>query len=420
MVHWWRQRWDVYGVGMQVQLIVANEQRNGQVIPVNVPSFMIGRAEGCNLCSRSPQVSRFHCTITVNNDTVMIQDLGGENGTFVNGNRVATVQTLKDGDKLVIGTHSFVVSIKAGAGKPHSGSPTDKDNFFELASSSGSIAKSDQSDTAHSADLPTKAAIKEKAKKSEQEPEIMFEIRLDGQRISVTKSRLFDLARRGSVLPDDLVTVAGTKVFADSIQGIVFGNQASAPPPRPVTSPPSSVVQTPAVPKTPTAPVATTPAAPESDPFAFHDVEGAHGESNPFDHSVAEPFVRVARRESAFGAVWNALDISFSRVYTMEGNNLVIHSLKALYYVVVVISLLVVFFMWLDVGRKCYEAYVAADNALNVALNVFSINFVGLAVVTFGCITIIVIVRVLLEMLLLYWIESSKAEQEGNDENRKG
>jgi len=42
-----------------------------------------------------------------------------------------------------------------------------------------------------------------------------------------------------------------------------------------------------------------------------------------------------------------------------------------------------------------------------------------LATATFGGITIIVIVRVLLEMLLLAWIESARAEQE-NDKNDEG
>ena len=400
---------------MQVQLIVADEQRSGQVIPVNVPSFMIGRAEGCNLRSRSSQVSRFHCTITVSNGTVLVQDLGGENGTFVNGNRVSAAQTLKDGDKLVVGTHSFVVSIKAGAGKAKAGEPAaSQDDFFELTPSAVSEPRSEQSDTTRPAAPDKTAVMKENAKKPEQEAaEIMFEIRLDGQRVSVTKGRLFDLARRGSVLPDDLVVVAGTKVFADSIQGIVFGDKSSAPPPPPPPPPAASstgsAVQAPAAPATPPR------AASNADPFALPDLGDIAGEANFYDNVVSEPFVRVARKESAFKALWSALDISFSRVYTIEGNNLAIHSLKALYYIIALVCLLFIFFMWLDVARKCYEAYEAMGNVLSVFLD----HFVGLAVVTFGCVTIIVIVRVLLEMFLLAWIESARAEQE-NDKNDEG
>jgi len=390
---------------MQIQLIVADENRSGQVIPVNVPSFMIGRAENCNLRSRSSQVSRFHCTITVKDGTVMVQDLGGENGTFVNGNRVPSVQPLKDGDKLVVGTHSFVVSIKAETSEAKAGRPeANQGGFFELTPSS--ILKSEQSDTTRPADSTKKVVAKENAKKPEQESEITFEVRIDGQRVSVTKSRLFDLARKGSVLPDDLVVVAGTKVFADSIQGIVFGNKSSAPPSPPPSPPPVSPS-----PGSAARPTATPPAASEADPFALPDLGDVAGEANFFDNVAAEPFVRVARKESAFGAIWNALDISFSRVYTIEGNNLVIHSLKALYYVLVVGFFLVILNYVVHFG-------VAWNESGDFMLALRG-NYIGLASVTFGGIVIVVIVRVLLEMLLLAWIESSKAEKE-DDKNDDG
>ena len=393
---------------MQVQLIVAGEHHNGQAIPVNIPSFTIGRAEGCNLRSRSPQVSRFHCSIAVSDNAVTIQDLGGENGTFVNGNRVSSTQTLKDGDKLVVGTHSFVVSIKAGASKVEPGGTgaNQREDFFELTPSSVSQAGAEQSDPTRSAGASKTVVMKENAQKPEQENEVMFEVRLDGQRVSVTKSRLFDLARRGSLLPDDLVTVAGTKVFADSIQGIVFGNQSSAPPsptPQPVAAPTNSAVSTSSAPA----------AAPVVDPFAFPDLGGTAGEPSPFDNIANEPVVRIAKRESAFRAIWNALDITFSRVYMLEGNSLAIHSLKALYYVIMVGSALVIFLMWLDVAVKCYGAHKEGGNALEM----LSSHFFGLAVVTFGCVLIIVIVRILIEMLLLAWIEAARAERENDKQD---
>jgi len=381
---------------MQVQLVVANEHHKGQVIPVNVPSFMIGRAEGCNLRSRSPQVSRFHCTVTVSNGTVMVQDLGGENGTFVNGDRVVSAQQLKDGDKLVVGPHSFVVAIKKNAEKP----ATNQDNnFFELTSPSTSRpAKPDQNDRTLPANPGMETVALLPAKKLEQEAEVMFEIRLDGQRISVTKSRLFDLARKGSVLPDDLVVVAGTKIFADSIQGIVFGDKSSAPSPSRPASTASSAARPPA------APAVTPSTAPEADPFAFPDLGDAAGGASPFDDIVAEPFVRAARKESAFGALWGALDISFSRVYTIEGNNLVIHSIKALYYVLVVVCFLFVFWTVVNFCTDWYES--------GILLQELKKHYIALATSAFGGVTIIVIVRVLLEMLLLAWIESAHAERE--------
>ena len=378
---------------MQVLLIVANEHRNGQAIPVNVPSFMIGRAEGCNLRSRSPSVSRYHCTIQINDGIAAVQDLGGENGTFVNGSRVTSLFPLKNGDKLAVGTHMFIVSIKEGTATQEA----NQDNFFELTPASAVSSKSEESGT-HPVDANMKTIVMQ-SKKPAQEPEVMFEIRLDGQRVSVTKSRLFELARRGSVTPDDLVTVDGTKIFADSIQGIIFGNKSSVPPP----PPPPQPMQAPATAAKPAAP-------PESDPFAFPDIGDIGEDSSPFDDIVATSAVRVARRESAFGAIWKALDISFSRVYTMEGNNLVIHSLKALYYVLVVVCLLGVFWIWFETIRQGIDA--------GEMMATFSKHFIGLAVVTFGCITIIVVVRILIEMLLLAWLESASQEEQENERKK--
>ena len=388
---------------MQVQLIIANEHRKGQAIPVYLPSFMIGRAEGCNLRSRSPQVSRYHCVIHVNDNIVTVQDLGGGNGTFINGNRVTSVQTLKDGDTLTIGTHSFIVSVKAGMDQP--APETNQSNPFELTSSSVLQSQSQSEQSATQLTTPNVTAIAAPpAKKPEPEAEIMFEIRLDGQRISVTKNRLFDLARKGALSPDDLVTVAGTKVFADSIQGIVFGDKSSAAP----TSSPSPPPPNPSAPtssgiRPPTPSTAATPVVPDSDPFAFPDLGGITDESNPFN-VASEPFVRVGRKESAFGALWKALDISFSRVYTLEGNNLVIHSIKALYYVIVVVCLLSIFFPFINF---CADWYKSGD-----LLKELQLHYVALSVVTFGCVTIIVIVRVLLEMLLLAWFESATEDRE--------
>ena len=379
---------------MQIQLIVADERHKGQAIPINVPTFTIGRAEGCNLRSRSTTVSRQHCTIQVKNGTVTIQDLGGENGTVVNGNRITSVQPLKDGDKLIVGTHAFIVSIKAAEN-----SASDQADFFELTPSSMALPQSESSST-QPADPNMKTTLI-KAKKPEQEAEVMFEIRLNRQRVSVSQSRLFELARKGSILPDDLITVAGTKVFADSIQGIVFGDKSSPAPPTPSAGSPGKS-QSPAKPSSASA----------DDPFAFPDLGNIADE---IDAGTLGPVVRVARKESAFSAIWKALDISFSRVYKLEGNDLVIHSLKALYYVVVVSVILFIFFMWFDVGRQCYDVHVADGSALKK----FADHFFGLAVVTFGSVLIVVIVRILLEMLLLAWVESASHKKHEEPEDKE-
>ena len=176
---------------MQVQLIVTNRSRRGEIIPVNVPEFRIGRAEDCHFRLDSSWVSPLHCVIQSDNDTVTIQDSSGKKGTFVNSGRISSSQELKDGDKIRIGELSFVVSIGADADQPET-------------------------------------TVKPSGMESEQEFESIFEIRRNHRIVSLTKSQLFELAQAGEVLPDDVVTVGGTKAFADSISGIVFGSGSSA------------------------------------------------------------------------------------------------------------------------------------------------------------------------------------------------
>jgi|GEM_PF-721281 len=73
----------------------------------------------------------------------------------------------------------------------------------------------------------------------EYEPGVEFtaEMRLNGKLVSITRRELFELARAGSVLPDDLLTINGAKVFADSIKGIVFGDTLTLANPSSIITP---------------------------------------------------------------------------------------------------------------------------------------------------------------------------------------
>ena len=213
---------------MQVQLIVNNKTQGGKAIPVNVSAFRIGRAEGCHLRSNSSRISPHHCVIYTHDGKVTIQDLGGETGTFVNGNRVTSRLELKDGDELMAGRHSFVLSIKndtetIATTQPPVASPPD---VFELAPFPTAPPK------AIPEPPPKKPVAPEPVTPEPVIPEpvaeVLFEIRHKGQNVSVTKKRLLDMALKGAILPDDVITIAGTKIFADSVEGIVFGSESSA------------------------------------------------------------------------------------------------------------------------------------------------------------------------------------------------
>ena len=102
---------------MKVQLIVVQGKPEGKMIPLQTPSFKIGRGETCNLRPNSEEVSREHAEFSVKGDTVAVRDLGSRNGTLVNGKRLTEPCKLKDSDLIQIGPLTFAISIE-GAPAP--------------------------------------------------------------------------------------------------------------------------------------------------------------------------------------------------------------------------------------------------------------------------------------------------------------
>ena len=65
---------------------------------------LIGRDADCTVCIRSTTVSRHHARILVRGESVLVEDLGSKNGTFLSGTRIDRPTPLKDGDALQIGS----------------------------------------------------------------------------------------------------------------------------------------------------------------------------------------------------------------------------------------------------------------------------------------------------------------------------
>jgi hypothetical protein len=64
--------------------------------------YRIGRDRTNEIALPSSHVSRLHADIVPENGAWVIEDLGSTNGTFVNGERVATRRTLRDGDRISV------------------------------------------------------------------------------------------------------------------------------------------------------------------------------------------------------------------------------------------------------------------------------------------------------------------------------
>ena len=119
---------------VKIHLVVADGEHRGRVIPVLGPRYRIGRDATCQLRPASERVSRWHCEIVVEDDGILVRDLGSTNGTFVNDLELhETEAPLKDGDWLEVGPLLFCVRIK-------SPSPTGGSERTQAAASDATVA----------------------------------------------------------------------------------------------------------------------------------------------------------------------------------------------------------------------------------------------------------------------------------------
>jgi pSer/pThr/pTyr-binding forkhead associated (FHA) protein len=67
-------------------------------------SLLIGRLPECDVLLQDALVSRMHARISVQHDSVVVEDLHSTNGVYVNGLRVGHSTALREGDRVLIGT----------------------------------------------------------------------------------------------------------------------------------------------------------------------------------------------------------------------------------------------------------------------------------------------------------------------------
>ena len=96
---------------------------------------VIGRREDCDLRIPLGEVSRKHCRLVRDGDTLKIEDLGSSNGTFLNARRVQEAM-LSPGDSIQVGPVVFVLQID-GTPADEELSPVTMDAAAGAASGSG-------------------------------------------------------------------------------------------------------------------------------------------------------------------------------------------------------------------------------------------------------------------------------------------
>lgn len=94
------------------RLVVAGSQpgtglETGSTYELQTPVTLLGRGTDCDLRMVDPGVSRHHAELRVEDDQVVLVDLGSTNGTLVNGQAMRRV-VLTDGSNVTLGRTTMV------------------------------------------------------------------------------------------------------------------------------------------------------------------------------------------------------------------------------------------------------------------------------------------------------------------------
>jgi len=105
-------------IGMQAILVMFRSDGDRRSFSIARDMTVVGRREDCDLRIPLGEVSRKHCRLVRDGDSLRLEDLGSSNGTYLNGQRVQEA-TLTAGDSVQIGPVVFVLQVD--------GSPADED-----------------------------------------------------------------------------------------------------------------------------------------------------------------------------------------------------------------------------------------------------------------------------------------------------
>ena len=96
------------------ELILQNGRQAGTRRPLGVPTTFIGRSQGSDIRLNIDGVDPMHCVLVYGPDGLSVRDLDSSQGTYVNGDRVAS-SSIRHGDTLKIGPSQFRVELSTSA-----------------------------------------------------------------------------------------------------------------------------------------------------------------------------------------------------------------------------------------------------------------------------------------------------------------
>ena len=83
-------------------LFVRSENQKGIEVEITDVT-VLGRSDEADLVIDDPYASDFHMRLVVQENAMMLHDLGSTNGTYVNGRRVTVPTELRRGDNIQVG-----------------------------------------------------------------------------------------------------------------------------------------------------------------------------------------------------------------------------------------------------------------------------------------------------------------------------
>ena len=115
---------------MQVVLVMFRGEGERRSFSITRDVTVVGRREDCDFRIPLGEISRKHCRLIKDGETLKVEDLGSSNGTFHNGERMQQAE-LQPGDTVQVGSVAFVVQIDGAparrrAAAAYCGQPQDR------------------------------------------------------------------------------------------------------------------------------------------------------------------------------------------------------------------------------------------------------------------------------------------------------
>src|SRR5689334_23255260 len=95
---------------MQAVLVMFRNDGERRSFSISREVTVIGRRQDCDLMIPLGEISRKHCRIIRDGDSLRLEDLGSSNGTFHNGKRIQET-VLEPGDTIQVGPVTFVLQV---------------------------------------------------------------------------------------------------------------------------------------------------------------------------------------------------------------------------------------------------------------------------------------------------------------------